>query len=72
MTDKTLHVLYENHRGVTAVRHILPHYIWFGSTEWHPQEQWFLNGLDLDKGVERSFTLRDMKIMNVPSSIDSI
>jgi len=54
-------VIYKNWRGETAERHILPIRIWFGQTEWHPNDQWFLTALDLDKKVERDFALKDIE-----------
>ena len=38
-------ITYTNYRGETAQRMILPKSIWFGSTEWHPEPQWFLRPL---------------------------
>lgn len=54
-------VQYRNHRGVLASRHIQPEYIWYGTTEWHTEPQWFLHATDLDKKEERDFALADMK-----------
>jgi hypothetical protein len=34
--------------------------IWFGSTEWHPEPQWFLGAFDLDNGKWRDFAMKDM------------
>lgn len=51
---------YRNWRGETAPRRIGAMSVWFGSTEWHPEPQWFLRGLDLDKHEVRDFALRDM------------
>lgn len=55
-----LRVLYKNWRGETAERLIRPIKIWFGSTEWHPEKQWLLTALDIDKQVERDFALTDI------------
>lgn len=51
---------YTNWRGETSERKVLPLSIWFGSTEWHPEEQWFIRGTDVEKGEERDFALTDM------------
>lgn len=50
-------VTYTNWRGETSEREILPLYIWFGSTEWHPKPQWVITAKDIGKGVERDFAL---------------
>lgn len=54
-----LEFLYTNHKGVTATRRVLPRRVYFGSTAWHPREQWLLEALDLDKMEDRTFALAD-------------
>ncbi len=53
-------ICYRNHRGEVANRSITPHDIWFGRTEWHPDDQWILEAFDHDKQAERSFAMRDI------------
>lgn len=50
-------LMYTNWRGDTALRTVLPQRIWYGATEWHPDPQWLLTAVDVDKGVERDFAL---------------
>lgn len=50
---------YTNWRHETADRSILPLGIWFGSTDWHPEKQWFLKAVDARSGALRDFALRD-------------
>jgi hypothetical protein len=38
--------------------------LWFGSTEWHPAEQWFIRALDIEKGEERDFALLDISFIS--------
>lgn len=52
---------YTNWRGESAKRRIGVMSIWFGSTSWHPEPQWLMHGLDLDKKEVRDFALRDMR-----------
>lgn len=59
--DKTIRIVYTNYRGETAMRTILPDRIWFGSTEWHPEEQWLLDAFDLEKGEQRSFAVSGIR-----------
>jgi len=56
-----IRIVYTNYRGETAAREIIPRRVWFGATDWHPEEQWLLDALDVAKGAERSFALRDIK-----------
>jgi hypothetical protein len=59
MKTRAIRFRYRNHRGETAIRTIMPVCIWWGSTQWHPEEQWLLDGEDLDRRESRSFALRD-------------
>ena len=57
---EVVQILYRNYRGETAMRTVRPSRIWFGTTDWHPEPQWLMEAVDLDKGAERSFALRDI------------
>lgn len=60
-TDKVVQILYTNWKGVTAWRRIVPDRIWFGQTNFHPDvTQWMLHALDVDKGEERDFAVKDI------------
>jgi transcriptional regulator with XRE-family HTH domain len=63
MIGSSVHILYVNHRGETWVRHIqpIPPLMWYGSTDWHPEPQWFLHAFDLEKREERDFAVRDIR-----------
>ena len=58
---KAVSIVYTNYRGETARREIIPQRLWFGATKWHPDEQWLLDAIDIDKKSSRSFALRDIK-----------
>jgi 8-oxo-dGTP diphosphatase len=58
--EKAAQILYTNHRGEIAVRHILPIEIMFTSTEWHRTEQWLLRAYDFDRQAERKFALHNI------------
>lgn len=60
MNTQRVDILYTNYKGERAWRRILPVKIWFGSTEWHPVEQWFVDAEDIDRKVMRSFALCDI------------
>jgi hypothetical protein len=53
-------IRYTNYRGETANRRIVPIGIRFGSTEWHPEQQWLLEAFDLERDAARSFALKDV------------
>ena len=54
-------MVYTNYKGETEVRRIIPKEITFGSTQYHPEEQWLLVGYDVDKNAERTFAMKDVK-----------
>lgn len=51
---------YKNWQGETAVRTVMPIKIWFGNTEFHKEDGWFLKATDLDKNAERDFAVKDI------------
>ena len=59
--NRELVFMYKNWRGETSQRRIVPEKIWFGETEWHPGQQWFLRGLDAEKREVRDFALSDIQ-----------
>lgn len=58
--DKTVHFTYTNWKGETSLRTVVPTFIWYGSTEFHPEPQWLLKAWDVDKKVERDFAMADI------------
>lgn len=58
---RAVQIVYTNYRNETAPRTIIPERIWFGSTSWHPEPQWLLDALDLEKDEQRSFAVADIK-----------
>ena len=52
---------YTNWRGETSFRTVVPIELWYGKTEWHPAEQWFIRALDIEKNEERDFALTDIR-----------
>ena len=54
-------VRYKNWRGEVAVRTIIPQRVYWGSTEWHPEEQWLLEVIDIDTHVMRVFAMADVQ-----------
>jgi len=58
---KAVKIVYTNYKGETAERTIIPLELWFGSTEYHKEEQWLLKAFDFDKKAERNFAVKDIK-----------
>jgi len=51
---------YKNYRGEVSERKICSSRLEYGTTEFHPEPQWFLTAWDYDKQEHRSFALKDM------------
>ena len=51
---------YVNWKGESGTRRIEVGELYYGSTEYHPEFQWLLEGYDLDKKANRIFAMRDM------------
>lgn len=58
---------YRNYKGKESVRRAVPGPIYWGKTEWHPEEQWLFRAWDLDKGEARDFALKDVLAWGVPA-----
>ncbi len=55
--QRTVMVDYTNWRGERGARRIVPDYMWWGSTEYHPKPQWLLRALDVEKRALRDFAM---------------
>lgn len=55
-------VVYTNWKGRKGNRLIIPHRVWYGTTEYHTEPQMLLDAFDMEKKEERTFALKDMEI----------
>lgn len=46
---------YTNHREERAERLIVPHRLYWGTSAWHPEAQWLIDGEDVAKMQDRTF-----------------
>ncbi len=60
-SERTIQMVYTNHRGETSVRRLVPIRIYFGKTEWHPADQWLLEAYDFDRAATRSYALKEIR-----------
>jgi predicted DNA-binding transcriptional regulator YafY len=58
---KEVEIVYTNWKNVRATRTIQPIEIWFGKTNYHPEDQWLLKAFDREKGEERDFAMKDIE-----------
>lgn len=61
MNNLAVTILYTNWKGETATRQIQPTKLWYGHTEYHPEDQWLLDAIDLEKKDVRTFAMRDIR-----------
>ncbi|AKU43503.1 hypothetical protein CPT_Sansa99 [Caulobacter phage Sansa] len=52
--------VYRNYRGEITPRKVRPIAVWWGKTEWHPEDQWMLRAFDVEKEEPRDFAIRDI------------
>jgi predicted DNA-binding transcriptional regulator YafY len=51
---------YTNYRGERSERRIRPIEIYFGNNTYHPEPQWLLDALDVDRDLPRTFAMKDI------------
>ncbi len=54
--------MYTNWKGRKAMREVMPLKVYWGKTEYHPEEQWLLRAYDYGINDYRDFALKDMTI----------
>jgi hypothetical protein len=54
---KTVQFRYENHAGKTELRWVLPLRVFWGHTEYYPEDQWLLEAFDLRRKAVRTFAM---------------
>lgn len=54
-------MIYTNYRGETNIRLVIPERVWFGTSDHHEGQQWFLDAVDVEKEAVRSFALKDVR-----------
>lgn len=57
---KEVEIVYTNYKGKTATRRIIPERMYYGKTEYHPEEQWLLVAHDVEKKAQRTFAVCDI------------
>jgi hypothetical protein len=60
-TGRVVYVRYVNWRGEESGRRILPHGMRWGSTEWHPEDQWLIQATDLKDNKLKEFALNGFR-----------
>lgn len=58
--NKVISFRYKNWKGEISLRKVVPQDIWFGSTEFHKEEQWLLTAIDVEKQANRDFAINDI------------
>lgn len=61
-----------NHKGIKSKRNVIPMSLYFGSTKFHPENQWLMVAYNLEKQCERTFALNDIIIGSFAEQISQI
>ena len=56
----SIKVKYKNWKGEVGIRNIIPQNIYYGNTEFHPEDQWLLDVFDVDKDAQRTYAMMDI------------
>jgi predicted DNA-binding transcriptional regulator YafY len=64
VADPEVVIDYTNWRGERSLRRIRPLAIAFENNEWHPETQWLLEAVDLEKGENRTFAMNNIHSWN--------
>jgi hypothetical protein len=62
---------YTNYKLETENRRARVLSVWYGSSEFHQGEQWFLMARDVDRDAIRHFAMRDMSEVSRVSGIET-
>lgn len=63
---------YINHKGIKSARDVIPMSLYFGSTDFHPENQWLIVAYDLDKHRERTFALKYIIVSSFADKISQL
>lgn len=58
-------IVYVNWRGETRSRKIIPLRLYWGSTEWHPENQWLVRAKDTESGAIKDFALSGFRPVEI-------
>jgi predicted DNA-binding transcriptional regulator YafY len=58
--EKLVEIDYSDHLGRRTKRRFIPTRLFFGTTEWHPEEQWLVAVWDIERQFERSIAMPDI------------
>jgi predicted DNA-binding transcriptional regulator YafY len=61
---ENVRITYKNWKGKTSDRTVKPLKIYFGLTEYHPENQWLLHAYDYEKQDFRTFAMKDISSWN--------
>jgi len=62
---RTVDIVYHNWKDETAIRRVTPKVFYWGSTTYHPENQWLMLAFDEDKKQDRVFAMRDITSWDV-------
>lgn len=58
--DNPIEITYKNWKGVISNRIVVPITLWYGESDFHKGNQWFLKAYDINKLDNRDFAIKDI------------
>lgn len=62
--QRMVRVHYRNWRGEERTREIRPIQVQWGTSDWHPEDQWLLLAVDPEDGKTKLFALKDCDFLH--------
>ena len=62
--QRMVRVHYRNWRGEERTREIRPIQVQWGTSDWHPEDQWMLLAVDPEDGKTKLFALKDCDFLH--------
>lgn len=60
LAARVVRIDYTNYKNIRTTRLIIPLNIDFRANDFHPEPQWLITGIDVDRNVTRSFAMKDI------------
>lgn len=54
---------YVNWKGRSSKRQVVDPEIWYGTSEYHSGDQWFIHAFDLEKQAWRDYAMKDITLI---------
>jgi hypothetical protein len=60
ITHMLVKLRYTNYKGVTKEYTVYPMSLWYGNTEYHPEDQWLMSCRDMKDNKRKDFAVKSI------------